>query len=182
MIRHATSNRNGVTLMEVLLVIMILAASATIGAFRVSGDHGVGRETRAASDQIVELLRTARMTALAKQSTVTLRRRYVPRQQAGAIDIPAHWVIELGEQPSPIPSLQGRGREVREPLQTVVSLSPEIRLLGTPAVIAFDSTGSTPRSAAWTITSRHADRRGLHDVEIILDPITGLAQTTATRL
>lgn len=181
----ATQNRiqrRGVTLIEALMVITILAASAAAGVYRVSNRHGAARENLMASQLITQLLHQARVTAIAKQADVTVRRRFISDQKLGSQIIPAHWTIDIVQSPSPIPTLEGTTGVARAtPMSTSVPISAEVRITGSPSVLQFNSSGSSNRAAQWRVMSRLPEKRGADDIEIRLDPVTGLATHSGTR-
>jgi Tfp pilus assembly protein FimT len=173
-----TQKRNGVTLVEALMVIMVLATAATMGVFRASPDRGVSKEIQATAELIGQTLRVARNLAVQKQTDVVLSHRFQPPIRLAGQTKPAHWVMETRELPGPMPSLVGRSGAVRAPMQMIVELSPAIELQGDFETVTFLADGSCDRSAIWTVTSQDRQHRGGHDVRLVLDPVTGYFRTT----
>jgi Tfp pilus assembly protein FimT len=170
--------RSGVTLVEALMVIMVLAAAATIGAFRASPNQGISQEIEATAELIGQTLRVARNLSIQKQTDVVVTHRFQAASRVGGQTKPAHWVMETREMPGPMPRLVQRTGTVRAPMQMNVSISSAIELQGDFETVTFHADGSTDRSALWTVTSQDRNRRGTHDVRLQLDPVTGYYQTS----
>lgn len=78
-----TSNERGLTLLELLVVIVLIGLLATVGAQAIPGD---GRQLQSATDHIEHQLRTARLRALKTGRSVNIpcNELTAPRQAVSA--------------------------------------------------------------------------------------------------
>lgn len=75
-------SRCGVTLIETLMVIALLAASATIGAWKVRQNHGVSGNLRHTANMIAAHFESSRHHAMDHQCDVVVQRREIRRIDA----------------------------------------------------------------------------------------------------
>ncbi|TWU54656.1 hypothetical protein Poly51_33750 [Rubripirellula tenax] len=124
--------RFGVTLVETILVVMLLAAATVAGSFMLDGQW---RDRRGATDVTREVYQTlvlARNTAIASRTNVAVRQENVRGRQwltiveeAGPMRAGKKWQIDLGDQPT---------------------------ISGSPTEIWFKATGSADRGLEWKVS------------------------------
>lgn len=127
-----TAERPGVTLIETILVIALLAAAAVASSFLLDREWVPRRNVTAVTNDTANTLVTARNTAITNQTIVRVRRdrsrgteRLVITEDAGPYRQSKSWMVELGT---------------------------DVRLRGNPAEIRFSPTGTAHRAASWSIT------------------------------
>ena len=123
--------RAGVTLIETIMVVTLLAAAAVTSSILLDGQWVARRSVTAVTNDIANSLITARSTAITNQATVRVRRlrrggveQLLISEDAGPFRPGKSWVIELGS---------------------------DVRLRGGPRVIRFSPTGTANRSLTWSI-------------------------------
>jgi prepilin-type N-terminal cleavage/methylation domain-containing protein len=131
--------RRGVTLIETIMVITLLAAAAATGSILFDGQWVASRGVTAVTNDVANTLITARNTAITNQATVRVRRqrrsgieRLLVTQDPGPMRDGNSWTVELGREP---------------------------RLRGGPREIRFTPTGTANRNLAWTITQSRTSGR-----------------------
>lgn len=131
---HAVKNqqRRGVTLIEAIMVITLLAAAAASGSILFDGQWVASRGVTAVTNDVANSLITARNTAITNQATVRVR-----RQRRSGIE-----QLLITQDPGPF----------RSGDSWTVDLGGETRLGGRPSEIRFTPTGTANRNLAWTIT------------------------------
>ena len=128
---RSCTKRDGVTLIETIMVIVLLSAGAVAGSMLLDGQWVPKRNVTGATNEIAELLRAARNTAITKQATVRVR-----RLRRGGIE-----QLVITEDAGPF----GTGRT------RTVELGGTIRVAGSPRQIRFNPTGSSNRALRWTV-------------------------------
>ncbi|MEM9825659.1 MAG: prepilin-type N-terminal cleavage/methylation domain-containing protein [Planctomycetota bacterium] len=149
--RNPSASRRGVTLIEVILVITVLAAAATIGAVRVSGDFGGQREVDGCTNLLLQSARFARSAAIRNQATVVLSTQRVDGEDA----------LVILENAGPL----GPGREMRIPLSSRVRVNPRSA--------EFRMNGSARNQVEWTISASPSSGASNPETTVRLNPITG---------
>jgi len=131
--------RSGVTLIETIMVIALLAAAAVTSSFFLDGEWVARRGVTAATNDVANSLITARNTAIINQATVRVRRdrrrgneRLLITEDAGPFRTSKSWIVELGNQ---------------------------VRLRGRPAEIQFTPTGTANSNLTWNITQSQTSGR-----------------------
>ncbi len=125
--------RTGVTLIETIMVIMVLAMASVGGSLIFSGDWLEGRSTTDATYQIVQTMTEARNTAIMNQTNVNVR-----HLRSGG-----HERLQIIEEPGPI--RVGKAWEI--------DLGETVAIDGSPAAIQFYPTGSCNQSLQWKLGS-----------------------------
>ncbi|MEM1070583.1 MAG: prepilin-type N-terminal cleavage/methylation domain-containing protein [Planctomycetota bacterium] len=146
----ADRNRTGVTLVESIMVISVLAVAAAASLIMLDGNWHTRREATAATNDVANSLTTARNTAITNQATVAVR-----RMVSGGIE---HLLIT--EYAGPF----------RDSMSWVVELGADVEIRGRPAEIQFSPTGTSNERLEWTIT--HADSVGV----VTVAPASGQIQ------
>ena len=150
---NATSLPKGVTLIEVVLVVMILGAAAVATSFKTDSQWTDRRESRSATYDVSRIVSLARNTAIEKQTTV--RVSYSGRLGSTQIDIV--------EDPGPLTA----GRKWS------TQLSDQVIVQGTPSSIQFQPDGSANSATKWSVTTNSVQG------EITVSPVGGMIQTKA---
>jgi prepilin-type N-terminal cleavage/methylation domain-containing protein len=148
-----TDERNGVTLIEVVLVVMILASAAVATSFKIDSQWMARRESRASTYDVSRLISLARNTAIEKQTSV--RVSYVGRLGSTQINIV--------ENPGPLTA----GRSWSAPISSLASLQ------GVPSSFQFQADGSANSAVQWNVASNGVQG------EITVSPVGGTIQTKA---
>ena len=124
--------RSGVTLIETIMVIALLAAAAVASTVMFRGGWVAQRNVTTATDDVANTLITARNTAITNQTIVRVRRlrvggqeRLVINENAGPFRPEKNWVVELGS---------------------------DVRLRGIPRELEFTPVGTANRNLEWTIS------------------------------
>lgn len=124
--------RNGVTLIETLMVIALLAAAAVASSILLDGEWVARRGVTAVTNDVANSLISARNTAIANQATVRVRRlrrggveQLLITEDAGPFRTNKSWTVELGD---------------------------DVRLRGVPREIQFTPTGTANRNLTWSIS------------------------------
>ena len=124
--------RRGVTLIEAIMVITLLAAAAATSSILFDGQWIATRGVTSVANDVANTLIIARNTAITNRAIVRVRRqrqggveRLVVTQDPGPFRSGNSWTIELGG---------------------------ETRLRGGPREIQFTPTGTANRDLTWTIT------------------------------
>ncbi len=136
-------NRFGVSLIEALLVVLILSATATAAIFKMSLVKTVD-PARQSAQSFVAMLNTARELAITKQSTVT-----VTLEQKST---PARWVFAAAA------SQYGPASQWDLPLEGSADVS------GTTTPIRLDGAGNASYFGEWKI-------QGTNGYYVALEPI-----------
>lgn len=128
---HRPSARNGVTLIETILVIMVLSLASVGGSFLLRGDWLQRRTTTDATSEIVQTLHAARNTAVLNQTNVSVRHlriggreRLQVTEAAGPARAGKTWDVDLGS---------------------------DVTIGGSPIEIQFQPTGTCDRSLQWNL-------------------------------
>ena len=150
---NATSLPKGVTLIEVVLVVMILGAAAVATSFKTDSQWMDRRESRSATYDVSRLVSLARNTAIEKQTTVHVS--YSGRLGSTQIDVV--------EDPGPL--TDGR--------KWSTQLSNQVIVQGRPSSIQFQPDGSANSAANWSVTTNSVQG------EITVSPVGGTIQTKA---
>ncbi len=141
----------GVTLIEVVLVVMILGAAAVATSFKTDSQWMDRRESRSATYDVSRLVSLARNTAIEKQTTVHVA--YSGRLGSTQIDIV--------EDPGPLTA----GR------RWSTQLSNRVSMQGGPNSIQFQPDGSSNSALKWNVTTNSVQG------EITVSPVGGAIQT-----
>lgn len=150
---NATSSRKGVTLIEVVLVVMILGAAAVATSFKTDNQWMDRRESRSATYDVSRLVSLARNTAIEKQTTVLIS--YSGRLGSTQINIV--------EDPGPLTA----GRKWS------TQLSNQVSVQGSPSSIQFRPDGSANSALKWGVVTNGVQG------EITVSPVGGTIQTKA---
>ena len=146
------SIRDGVTLIETVMVIIILAAAAVGSSFLLDGQWTARRGVTSVTHDVANTLRLARNTAITNQSTVRVERQ----RRAGAEQLVIH------EDAGPF----------RPAKSWTVELGNDARLLGSPRRIVFSPTGTADRNLTWQIT------RSRTSGQVTVSPTSGRVSRT----
>ncbi len=118
--------RIGVTLIETIMVIALLATAAVTGVILFDGEWVARRSVTSVTNDVANSLVTAHNTAITNQATVRVRRarqsgteQLLFTEDAGPFRTSKSWIVELG---------------------------PETRLSGSPTEIRFSPTGTADRA------------------------------------
>ncbi len=131
--RHpiGAGRRLGVTLVETIMVVTLLAAAAIAGGFMLDGQWLSRRSATDVTIEVSEALRTARNTAMMNQTVVSVRHDQIRGreilsiiEQAGPMRMGKRWEIDLGDKPA---------------------------ISGAPTEIFFKPIGSADRALEWKI-------------------------------
>jgi prepilin-type N-terminal cleavage/methylation domain-containing protein len=140
-------NRAGVTLIETIMVIVVLATAAAGSLMLMDGEWVARRNVKATINAAAESLTMARNTAMTSQTTVHVRlvqaavaTQLIVTQDPGPYRAEQKWTIDLGT---------------------------DTRVSGSPTDIQFTSTGSANRGLAWTVTQSRSSG------EITVAPTSG---------
>lgn len=125
--------RTGVTLIETIMVVTLLAIAAVTSVIMLDGTWHTRRVATTATNDVANSLTTARNTAITNQATVAVR-----RMTSGGID---HLLIT--EYAGPF----------RESKSWVVELGPEVEVRGSPSEIQFAATGTSNERLQWTVVN-----------------------------
>jgi prepilin-type N-terminal cleavage/methylation domain-containing protein len=130
--------RNGVTLIEMIMVISVLAVAAVTSLIMLDGGWNARRKAASVTNDVANSLTTARNTAITNQATVAVRRmasggveHLLITEYAGPFRGSKSWVVELGSQ---------------------------VEVSGSPSEIQFSPTGTANDRLEWTV--KHADAVG----------------------
>ena len=152
MVLTSTPQRHGVTLLEAILAVVILAAGASATLLTLDGDTLDRRRVKTETIAVSRLLAHARNTAMESRGIV--RVRYQARNGRTELTI-------TRDQSSLMP----------EQIWTTL-LAEGIRLQGNPREIQFRADGSSNNALRWNIaTGRTAG-------EVTVSAVTGQAQHT----
>jgi Tfp pilus assembly protein FimT len=124
--------RRGVTLIEAIMVITLLAAAAATSSILFDGQWVASRSVTAVTNDVANALIAARNTAITNQAMVRVR-----RQRRNGIE-----QLLVTQDPGPF----------RSGNSWTVELGGETRLRGRPNEIRFTPTGTANRNLTWTIT------------------------------
>ena len=123
--------RRGITLIETIMVISVLAVAAVTSVVMFDGNWHSRRVATSATNDVANSLTTARNTAITNQATVAVRRmasggieHLLITEYAGPFRGSKSWVVELGQ---------------------------DIKVRGGPAEIQFSATGTANDRLQWTI-------------------------------
>lgn len=140
-------NRFGVTLIEAIMVITLLAAATMASSFVFRSDWVARRGVTDVTNDVAETLLAARNTAVRNQASVRVRRTNFGGveqlwivEQAGPIRPGKTWLVDLGEQ---------------------------VKLSGSPIEIVFASAGTADRELEWQVS------QGSVSGEIGVSPTSG---------
>lgn len=150
---NAATLPRGVTLIEVVLVVMILGAAAVATSFKTDSQWTDRRESRSATFDVSRLVSLARNTAIEKQTTVNVS--YSGRLGSTQIDIV--------EDPGPL--TDGR--------KWSTQLSSQVAVQGSPRSIQFQPDGSANSTLKWGVVTNSVQG------EITVSPVGGTIQTKA---
>ena len=140
-------DRAGVTLIEAVLVITLLAAASATSLILMDNQWLARRHVITTANEVADTLVTARNTAITNQATLTVR-----RVRSGGLE-----QLLITEQPGPY----------RSGNTWQVDLGEDVRLRGAPVQIRFNPTGSANRSLTWTITSSQSN------AQVTVSPASG---------
>lgn len=150
----ANGFRRGITLVETLLLVAVIAAAATVGLFAIPNRLGQERSINSDVSVIAETLRNASSQAIVGRSMI----RVTPEQADG------RWRLRWEEADGP----------VRPARVLTIDLSPESRLRNTQSVELLPD-GSANRAIRWMVRSSRANAAGMVG-EVTLNPV--MAQVT----
>jgi Tfp pilus assembly protein FimT len=141
------NRRIGVTLIETLMVISLLAAAAVASSILLDGEWVARRGVTAVTNDVANSLITARNTAITNQATVRVQRsrrsgveQLLITEDAGPFRSNKSWIVELGDN---------------------------ARIRGVPREIQFTPTGTANRSLTWSI------RQSRSSGEVSVAPASG---------
>lgn len=124
--------RRGVTLIEAIMVITLLAAAAATSSILFDGQWKASRSVTVVTNDVANTLLTARNTAITSQTTVRVRRQRVRGMEQ----------LLVTQDPGPF----------RSGNSWTIELGGDTRLRGGPREIRFTPTGTANRNLSWTIT------------------------------
>ncbi|MEM9585637.1 MAG: GspH/FimT family pseudopilin [Planctomycetota bacterium] len=148
------TRRRGVTLIEAILVLVVLATAATVGSFTFQSDWVAGRRVNDLSAELAGLLREARNTAIATGAAVQV----TTNRSGGNIE------FELIQSAGPL----GPEQRWTVPLQTPLRVDTSSRS------ITFQPSGGADRTLRITVRSD-----GVADV-VEVDAVHGQVTRTAS--
>jgi Tfp pilus assembly protein FimT len=144
--------RTGVTLIETILVLTLLAAASATGLILFDGKWSATRHVSSATSDVANSLMTARNTAVNSQAIVRVRRdnrngtaKLLITEQSGPYRDGRSWTFDLGTQ---------------------------VRLRGRPVEFQFRPDGTANRNVSWIVAQSGV--RGQVDVA----PVTGIVTRT----
>jgi len=123
--------RKGITLIETILMVTLLAAASAAGLILFDGQWVARRGAVQATNDVAEALTTARNTSMRSQANVSVRRMTNRGRQA----------LLIVEDAGPY----------RDGKQWTIDLGTEIRLTGRPATIQFRPDGTADRGLQWNV-------------------------------
>ncbi len=138
-IRNHNAARRGVSLIEVIMVIIVLAAAALSTSVMFDPEWSPRRNVTAVTNDVANALVTARNTAITSQTTVR-----VQRQRVDDIE-----TLTITEDPGPF----------RSGKVWVIELGGDATLSGASADVEFRSTGTADRSLQWKIDQSNSSGR-----------------------
>ena len=145
--RSSCHHRCGVTLIETIMVVALLAAAAVTSSVLLDGEWVARRSVTVVTNDVANSLITARNTAITNQAIVRVRRQrsrgseqLLITEDAGPFRDNHRWVVELGN---------------------------DVRLQGSPNEIQFSPTGTANRSLTWSI------RQSRSSGEVSVAPASG---------
>ena len=125
------TRRIGVTMIETIMVIALLAAAAVASSILLDGEWVARRAVTAVTNDVANSFITARNSAITNQATVRVRRlrqrgveQLMITEDAGPFRNNKSWIVDLGD---------------------------DVRLGGSPTEIQFTPTGTANRSLTWSI-------------------------------
>ncbi len=127
-----TFDRVGVTLIETIMMVMLLASATIAGSFMLDGQWLSRRGATEATNHVHETLTMARNTAIADHADVHLR-----HDRLGG-----HELLTIVEDAGPYSA----GKKWQ------IDLGPAIQVNGSPTEIWFKASGSTDRGLEWKIS------------------------------
>ncbi len=140
--------RTGVTLIEVIFLIILLAATSVAGLILFDNQWVARQGAKSATIDTAKALSTARNTSINSQATVRVTRgTFNGRQQ-----------LLIVEDPGPFRA--GNAWEI--------DLGTAANIAGTPASIQFTSDGSADQRLNWTISQQNVTG------EVHVEPVGGL--------
>ncbi|WP_442510772.1 pilus assembly FimT family protein [Novipirellula sp. SH528] len=145
------SKRNGVTLIEAVMVVVLLSASAVASSFVLRPRWSSERNVTGVIHHVADTLTMARNTSITNQADVRVQRI---RKDGQAM-------LEITETAGP----------VRDEKVSFFELGPEVTVNGSPTEIRFSPMGTANRDLRWTIT------QGGVAGEVRVSPTTGSVQT-----
>ena len=131
--------RTAVTLIETILVVVLLAASAVTGLIMFDSKWVARRSVSNATNEVANSLVAARNSAITNQATVRVRR------------VRRRGVQQLVITEDAGPYRQGRNR--------LVDMGSDVRLRGQPREIRFSPSGTANRRLAWSIRESNVTGR-----------------------
>ena len=144
--------RTGVTLIETILVLTLLAAASATGLILFDGQWSTRRNVTSATCDVANSLMTARNTAVNSQAVVRVRRdnrngtaKLLITEQTGPYRDGRSWTFDLGS---------------------------DVRLRGRPSEFQFRPDGTANRNVSWTVA-----RSGVSG-QIEVAPVTGIITRT----
>ena len=144
--------RTGVTLIEVLFVIILLAAASVSGLMLFDNQWVARQAAKSATIDTAKALTTARNTSINSQATVRVTRgTFNGRQQ-----------LLIVEDPGPFRA--GNAWEI--------DLGTAANITGTPATIQFSSDGSADQRLSWKISQQSVAG------EVHVEPVGGFVSRT----
>ncbi|MFK8112668.1 MAG: Tfp pilus assembly protein FimT/FimU [Rubripirellula sp.] len=142
-----SARRRGVTLIETIMVIALLAAAATTSLLLMDGQWIAKREVTAVSNDTANALITARNTAITSQAIVRVRRE---RNSGGT-------QLTIIQDPGPF----------RSGHQWTMDLGSDAQVSGSPTEIQFTPMGTANRSLKWKIAQSRTSG------EVTVSPASG---------
>lgn len=139
--------RTGVTMIETIMVIALIAVVAVGSSLLLDGQWVARRGVTAITNDIANSLITARNTAITNQATVRVRHQRIGgieqlliNEDAGPFRTSESWIVELGN---------------------------EVRISGSPREIRFTPTGTANANLTWTVTQSRTSG------EVSVEPASG---------
>ncbi|WP_345327150.1 pilus assembly FimT family protein [Novipirellula rosea] len=145
------SKRNGVTLIEAVMVVVLLSASAVASSFVLRPRWSSELSVTGVTLHVADTLMMARNTAITNQADVRVQR----------IRKDGQTMLAITEAAGPI----------RDEKIAFFELGTEVTVTGSPTEIRFSPMGSADRDLRWTIT------QGGVAGEVRVSPTTGNVQS-----
>lgn len=144
------SKRNGVTLIEAVMVVVLLSASAVASSFVLRPRWSTQRSVTGVIHHVAEALTMARNTSITNQAGIRVERI---RKDGQAM-------LQITEVAGPI----------RDERVTWFELGPEVTVEGSPSEILFSPLGTANRDLRWRII------QGGVSGDVRVSPTTGKVQ------
>ncbi|MGB7325590.1 MAG: hypothetical protein WBD31_12020 [Rubripirellula sp.] len=126
------SIHKGVSLIETILVVMLLASAMVAGSFMLDGQWLSRRGATDLTNHVHETIAMSRNTAISHQTNVLVRHD----------NVGGHEVLTIAEEAGPF----SPGKKWQ------VDLGEQLKISGSPTEIWFKATGSADRGLEWKIS------------------------------